>query len=109
MGQEESKPTFPTDQQWVNWQKEKKLIIDAKVEETKKQQDILARKDVIQSLELFENYMAQCHDRSKIKQFFMDNDQCTKARAEVVQHVVDKMTYHVSVSSTIEELKAMKK
>ena len=98
MGATESKPSFPTQQQWDQYRTEKvdkmneiqESILIEKKEVEKLQKDL--SKDIV-------DYMRECQDRSIFKRFISDNSACTKAKAKLLD---DTMNIAVKLGSVYE-------
>jgi hypothetical protein len=109
MGAGESKPVFPTDKQWNEWKTER----DRKIDETIKKAECVnaeqLSKDVIATLHLFEKYMQACHDKSKLKLLFSDNNECTLARNNFVQHVALTASHAITADQVVSELRSARR
>jgi len=108
MGQGESKPHFPTEQQWNNWVEDRNDKITKEITDLKKQRDTEMLKDIARTMELFDVYMANCHDKSKISRFFTDNHRCTDARSALAQHIAKRSVAYagdIDIANKISNLK----
>lgn len=87
MGNEETKPVYPTEDQWKIWQQEKKKYIN---EEIAKSTNIYSKEleeQMSKTFISFTNYFNKCHDKSRISRFFIDNNECSRAREQLMMDI----------------------
>lgn len=87
MGSDNSKPTFPSEQQWTRWKEDTSKELDLKVASVLNERNEAINKEVDEALGLFTDYLRECHDRSGIKRFLFDADECSEARAKMIERV----------------------
>lgn len=104
MGGGESKPVFPTEAQWNDYKSARAAAITKHVTDLKKEQDKHMNEDIISTLEYFDAHMAKCHDKSKIRQFFANNEASTKARSELIQYMTRRSATYVNYADTINKI-----
>lgn len=88
MGSSESKPTYPTNEQWKEWSIKQDKYVKSKIDEIKNEKSNAINQEMVKGFKLFDNYMAHCQDVSGWKRLFHDNVDCTQARSELIQHMV---------------------
>ncbi len=89
MANQESRPVFPTNQQWESHKEEQKQKLDKKLSELnsigiKEDQELVAN---------FNNMMGECYDKSKFRRFFSDNNGCTEARGKFMEAILDSAKF----------------
>lgn len=104
MGALESKPSFPSDQEWQEWKKLRDEKITKEIDQIKKSQSQNIDKDITTAIFLFDKYMQECHDKSRLKTFFTDNKSCTIARKDLIQHLLVATNATSNVSESVKKL-----
>lgn len=74
--------------------------IAKEINQIKKSQSQNIDKDIF----LFDKYMQECHDKSRLKTFFTDNNSCTIARKDLIQHLMVATNATVNVSESVKKL-----
>lgn len=87
MGADNSKPTFPSEQQWSQWKQDTSKDLDAKVATVLKERNDAITKETQEVLGRFNDYLKECHDRSGLKKFLFDADECSEARTKMFEEV----------------------
>jgi hypothetical protein len=88
MGAEPSKPTFPTESQWAAWKAQQADEFQANVQKMHQAREVRINEHAISIMEYYNDYMRECHDKSLIKQKFIDNEACTNARSKLIQYSI---------------------
>jgi hypothetical protein len=107
MGQQETKPSFPSDEQWNAWRKERDEKISGEIANLEKRRGAEMSENIHRTMELFDDYMSACHDKSKFKKFFMDNDDCTTARQKLTHHIAGTVKGYMNDEAAIAGMRAV--
>lgn len=92
MGVGESKPNFPTNDQWQTYRTERLNVVESVRKEietlqqsTSEQQNEAEKKLLLNMVD----YMRECQDRAAIKRVFTDSPACTQAKKELMTGFLD--------------------
>ena len=85
MGQQETKPVYPSEDQWKAWQDEKNQYLRKEVERLEALRQGQLNKDMVDCKESFYHYMKECHDKSALSRLLLNNSPCTDARDKFIR------------------------
>ena len=108
MGGSESKPEFPSEAEWRAWQRERDAKLQKMSEEAMKAQKAQITTDTLKTISLFEKYMQECHDKSRLKRWLFDNSECTIARNDLIYHLGQTVTNVVQQDTLMREAYRMR-
>lgn len=106
MGSSESKPEFPTEEAWEQWQESTNAKIEERLSKTYVQYKMDLTDEVVKFPRLLDRYFEECHDKSKLRRFLNNNTECTRARAELYGMIT---TLAINTAAAIEVRDAMAK
>lgn len=87
MGGGESKPHFPTENQWQTYRADRIAAVDSVREDLESVQKTITEEENQLEHKLLlgmVNYMRECQDRALIKRVFTDNPGCTQAKKDIM-------------------------
>ncbi len=88
MGNSETKPSYPTEKQWMDYQASHDDKLNSELSKVDQETSDL-REMAIDTVSKLSKMMEQCNDKSTIHRVFFDNTSCTKAREEFMMTVVN--------------------
>jgi len=112
MGGGESRPTFPSNEQWHSYESEKKEQRDNILQELeeKRDQNVQQIKEIEKEwISKVITYMTHCQDKSWMSRVFRDNNKCTEAKKDLMMTSIGVFQKFEDGTDILQNYKKIKK